>query len=181
MIQAPNLIIIAGTGNKAGKTSMACRIIESFPGLDITAIKITPHFHETTDGLVVLDEGDGYAIYSETNRSSNKDSSRMLGSGAAKVLFAKVWDEKLLSVFNKIMNHVEGGSPVICESPALRNYVEPGVFIIMNSDSGYNEKNISHLQTLPHLMMNLRELNRMDSKLIGFENGKWFIKSEVSN
>ncbi|HUX97675.1 MAG TPA: hypothetical protein VMV47_18225 [Bacteroidales bacterium] len=157
---------------------MVCRIIENFPELDITAIKITPHFHETTDGLIVIDEGDGYAIYSETNPGSNKDSSRMLSSGAVKVYFAKVWDEKLLTVFNKIMNYIEAGSPVVCESPALRNYIEPGAFILMNSDLQYNKKNISHLQTLPHLMIKLEELDNIDSISIGFEDGKWFVKPE---
>ncbi|MBI5010191.1 MAG: hypothetical protein HZB98_11220, partial [Bacteroidia bacterium] len=71
-MRVPNLLIIAGTGNKSGKTSMACRIIESFPGLKITAIKITPHFHETTEGLVVFNEGEGYSIYTETSMESNK-------------------------------------------------------------------------------------------------------------
>lgn len=160
---------------------MACRIIESFPGLKITAIKITPHFHEVTDGLIVIDEGEGYAIYCETNPGSNKDSSRMLSSGAEKVYFAKVWDVNLLTVFNKIMNYVEAGSPVICESPALRNYIEPGAFILMNSDSQHNKKDISHLQTIPHLMIKLEELGSMDSEIIGFENGKWFMKGEAGS
>ena len=47
-------LLIAGTGTKSGKTSMACRIIRQFPELKITAIKITPHFHETTTGLLVI-------------------------------------------------------------------------------------------------------------------------------
>ncbi len=47
----PNLLIIAGTGNKSGKTSMACRIIEQLKHLEIVSVKITPHFHETTPGL----------------------------------------------------------------------------------------------------------------------------------
>ena len=57
MVTIPNLLLIAGTGTKSGKTSMACRIIEQFPELKITAIKITPHFHETTPGLASIAEG----------------------------------------------------------------------------------------------------------------------------
>ncbi len=59
----------------------------------------------------------------------------MLQSGAAKVFFAKVLDNSLKFVFDKIMGLIPEGTPVICESPALRNYVEPGVFVIMTSDS----------------------------------------------
>jgi len=105
-----NLLLIAGAGTKSGKTTMACRIIESFPELRITAIKITPHFHETTEGLVVKSERNGYAIYEETNANTSKDTSRMLKSGADKVWFAKVWDDQLFDVFREIMKNVPENS-----------------------------------------------------------------------
>jgi uridine kinase len=96
----PNLLLIAGTGTESGKTSMACRIIEQFYELNITAIKISPHFHEATPGLKTLYEEKGYSIYEETNRDTIKDTSRMLRSGAAKVYFAKVLDDRLRFVFD---------------------------------------------------------------------------------
>jgi len=175
----PNLLLIAGTGNKSGKTTIVCRITESFPDLRITAIKITPHFHETTAGLIVFAYSDGYSIYEETNTESGKDTSRMLRSGAAKVYFAKVWDDKLYEAFSKIMEIIPEGMPVICESPALRNFVEPGAFIIMTSENTYNKKYIKHLQILPHLMIKLEELDNITTLPIGFEDGKWFLKSKV--
>ncbi len=152
---------------------MACRIIESLPELRITAIKITPHFHETTPGLVLKSERDGYAIYEETNRDSSKDTSRMVKAGAAKVYFAKVKDNKLFEAFNEIMKEVPEGTPVICESPALRTFVEPGVFIIMTSDVINKHKDIKHLQALPHLMVKLEELENVDILPIGFIDGSW--------
>jgi hypothetical protein len=91
----PNLLLIAGTGTKSGKTTVACKIIEQFKTLNISAIKISPHFHETTPGLIPIAEDKGYAIYKETDKTSSKDTSRMLGSGASKVYFAKVWDDQL--------------------------------------------------------------------------------------
>ena len=175
-MKVPNLLIIAGTGNKSGKTSMACRIIESFPELKITAIKITPHFHETTEGLVLFNAGNGYSIFTETNIESNKDTSRMLKAGADKVFFAKVWDSSLLTAFNKIFESIPLGTPVICESPALRNYAEPGVLVIMSSDRMHNKKNINHLQSLPHISIKLEELSGLPSFPFLFENGEWKIK-----
>src|SRR5450759_1860516 len=154
----PNLLLIAGTGTNSGKTSMACKIIEQFPDLEIIAIKISPHFHETTTGLISKSEKKGYSIYEETNRDTSKDTSRMLLSGAHKVYFAKVWDDQLLNVFNEIMKYIPSNVPVICESPALRNFIEPGIFIIMNSDLVNKQKNINHLQALPHKMFTLEEL-----------------------
>lgn len=169
----PNLLLIAGTGTKSGKTSMACRIIEQFPHIKITAIKISPHFHQTTPGLNTIHEENGYAIYEETDRNSTKDTSRMLNSGACKVYFAKVLDNRLKFVFDKIMDLVPEGNPVICESPALRNFIEPGVFIIMTSDTINKHKNIKYLQELPHIMIKLEELNSVPSLPIEFEDGKW--------
>jgi hypothetical protein len=180
----PNLLLIAGTGTKSGKTSVACKIIRQFSNLSITAIKISPHFHETTEGLILKSENRGYVIYEETNNASSKDTSRMLFAGASKVYFAKVWDDQLFEVFKKIMEYMQSGVPVICESPALRNFIDPGVFIIMTSDSINKHKNIKHLQTLPHLMFKLEDLEKIDSLPISFEEGRWIFmensqKSEV--
>ena len=171
----PNLLLIAGTGTKSGKTTVACKIIEQFKTLNITAIKISPHFHETTAGLNPISEDKGYAIYLETDKTSSKDTSRMLNSGASIVFFAKVWDDQLLEVFNKIFDMIPTGTPVICESPVLRNFIEPGVFIIMSSLTVNKHKNISHLQDLPHLMFKLEELGNTATLHIGFDDGKWFI------
>jgi hypothetical protein len=172
----PNLLIIAGTGNKSGKTSMACKIIMSFSELSFTAIKITPHFHESTEGLIIIAESNGFSIYEETNVNSSKDTSRMLSAGAGKVYFAKVQDDNLVNAFNTIMDRIPAYIPVICESPALRNFVEPGAFIIMDSDSIYNKKNIKQLQTLPHAMFKLEDLNSISSLPIEFNGGKWLMK-----
>jgi len=168
-----NLLLIAGTGTKSGKTSMACKIIEQFINLNIVAIKITPHFHETTPGLKTIYEEMGISIYEETNPDSPKDTSRMLLSGASKVYFAKVLDDQLLFVFNKIMDLVPKGTPVICESPALRKYIVPGVFIIMTSEMINKHKNISHLQGLPHIMFKLEELKNIKTLPIEFADGNW--------
>lgn len=172
----PNLLIIAGTGTKAGKTTFACKLIKQFIGLGITAIKITPHFHETTPGLVPLSEQTGYAIYEENNSETFKDTSRMLKAGAKKVYFAKVWDNRLPEVFNQIMSEVPAEIPVICESPALRNFVEPGLFVIITSDTIQKQKDISHLTVLPHVLFKLEELEKHDMLPIVFENGKWSYK-----
>ncbi len=172
-MKIPNLLLIAGTGTNAGKTSVACRIIEQFPLLKITAIKISPHFHETTAGLISISEKKGYSIYEETSRNTSKDTARMLLAGAEKVYFAKVWDDQLPDVFNEIMEKIAPGTPVICESPALRNFIEPGAFIIMTSSIVNKQKNLSHLQSLHHLMIKLEELGNIREIPIEFRNGAW--------
>src|SRR5665647_2154287 len=176
----PNLLLIAGSGTKSGKTTIACRVIEQFNELNITAIKITPHFHETTPGLKTIYEEKGFAFYEEAKPDSTKDTSRMLHSGASKVYFAKVFDDQLLFVFNKIKDLIPEGTPIICESPALRNYIEPGVFLIMSSETTRTRKDISRYLAFPHLYFKYEKLTEISSIPVGFENGRWFYKYRVS-
>jgi hypothetical protein len=169
----PNLLIIAGTGNKSGKTSMACRIIEQFRYSAIVSVKITPHFHDTTPGLVLLSEKAGYSVYEETNFDTSKDTSRMLKAGASGVFFAKVTDGSLFEAFKEIISYFPEGTPIVCESPALRRYVVPGLFIIMTSAEKNNQKDIRSLLDLPHVEFNLDYLTLNKDLPIAFTDSKW--------
>jgi hypothetical protein len=173
LIYIPNLLIIAGTGTKTGKTTIACRIISQLRDRKIVAVKISPHFHEKTKGLEEVAIGDGYAIYTETNSNSGKDTSRMLNAGASKVYLATVWDSDLTEVFRRILNELPKDVPVVCESPALRKYYEPGLFIIMTAISANKRQDLNYLLNLPHLSFKLEELERIDTLPINFINGKW--------
>ena len=167
-MKIPNLLLIAGTGNKSGKTTLACRIIEQFRKEGVTGIKITPHFHETTPGLVLLTETGGFSIYEETDKHTTKDTSRMLKAGAERVFFAKVTDNDLLSAFKAILRYIPENVPIVCESPALRYFAEPGIFVIMSSENSYNKKNINQLLELPHVMFHLEDLLRMEKIPVHF-------------
>lgn len=174
----PNLLIISGTGNKSGKTTLACRIIAQFATLHVAAVKITPHFHETTPGLILIEENEGYALYRETNPDIPKDTSRMLHAGAADVFFAKTTDGKVSAAFKKIMHIIPKGIPVVCESPVLRKFVEPGLFAIMVSKDSNNNKDIKYLSSLPHVEFDLEFLEKNQDLPLNFENGRWFIRHE---
>jgi hypothetical protein len=173
MMTIPNLLLIAGTGNKSGKTTLACWIIEQFKGFGIVGIKITPHFHETTPGLNLIVAKKGFSIYEETNSGTQKDTSRMLKSGADHVFFAKVTDGDLKEAFLEINKYIPPDTPIVCESPALRHQIVPGLFVIMKSDKAVNNKNINQLLLLPHVMINLNQFTRMDIVPIRYEAAKW--------
>ena len=140
---------------------------------ELVAIKITPHFHETTPGLALIHEEEGFKIYKEANPGTNKDTSRMLKAGASKVYFAKVTDGFLHEAFNEIMKGIPASAPVICESPALRYFVSPGLFIIMSSKAINKQKDINELLQLPHVAYKIEELEGMQVIPLGFINGKW--------
>ena len=82
-------------------------------------------------------------------------------------------DDSLLPAFIEILKFIPNDAPIICESPALRNFIEPGTFIIMTSDVIIKHKNISHLQKLPNITLKLEDLVRNCHVPVGFEDGKW--------
>jgi len=79
-----NILLIAGSGRNVGKTTFACKIIRAEKEKQIYAVKITPHFHKPTPGLLEFEKGNNWIIYEETNASTKKDSSLFLQSGAKK-------------------------------------------------------------------------------------------------
>jgi hypothetical protein len=175
-MKIPNLILVTGTGSNSGKTSMVCRIIEQFSHLKIISIKISPHYHETTTGLVQLSEKKGYSIYKETNTGTYKDTSRMLRAGAEKVFFAQVRERYIYSAFCDIMGQIPANNPIVCESAALRNYVDPGMLVIMTSKEDNTHKTINHLIKLHHVQFTLEELQKTDPLPFNFEDGMWFYR-----
>jgi hypothetical protein len=177
-MKIPNLLLIAGTGNKYGKTTLACRVIEQFREMNVIGIKITPHFHETTPGLLPVASDRGFSVYEETSDNTTKDTSRMLKAGADRVYFAKVTDDNIQDAFMEILKQIPAGSPIVCESPALRYYAVPGLFIIMRSDIENNIKDISNLIKLPHVMILLSDLEDMLSLPFDFTDGKWIMKDQ---
>jgi len=173
-MKVPNLLIIAGTGNKSGKTTMACRLIEKFRDLNIVAVKITPHFHETTPGLEPVTEKPGLSLYEEKNSTTSKDTSRMLASGAALAFFAKVTDDTLPDAFTEILKRIPEGAPVVCESPALRYYFDPGLFIIMKLLQADNQKDLGGLLKFSHKEFTLNDISGNALLPVGFSYGTWF-------
>jgi hypothetical protein len=156
----PNLIIVAGDGRNSGKTSMCARIIMGSGVSVITAIKISPHFHEPSDGLKLLTEGKGFAIYEETNRETQKDSSVILRAGAKKVYYIQATDESTEVAFSGVLKFIPAGNPIICESPSLIRHFEPGVFIIMVSEEKQGRKDISEMKKHFHLEFTIAALKQ---------------------
>ena len=132
-ILIPQLLLIAGTGRNTGKTTLACRIIQKFSqAKTIIALKITPHFHRNIQsGKIIINESDLY-IAEETDPTTGKDSSLMLKAGAQQSYFAMATDEHLGEVIQNIIRLIPSNALLVCESGGLRDWVVPGVFLMMN-------------------------------------------------
>jgi hypothetical protein len=168
-----NLLLVAGTGRNSGKTTMVCRVTQQFRHLGIISVKISPHFHEPSKGLLLVSKNQGYIIYEETNHGTSKDTSRMLQCGAKRVLYAQVHEGFLNEAFSEIIKNIPENGPVVCESPSLIRHVRPGVFVIMISDNEVDAKNIAEMRLLPHSEYNLKMLLETEVLPFNFSNGMW--------
>ena len=132
LITLPNLLLIAGTGRKVGKTTLACRLISQCSEVRKTAaIKISPHLHKQEPGQQVMVENADFAIIRETNPHSGKDSSRMLSAGSDMAFYIQTNDKNLKKPLSILLDYIPGGYPIICESGALLHFARPGLFLLV--------------------------------------------------
>jgi len=171
----PNLIIVAGDGRNSGKTWMCRRIITESGVSGLTAIKISPHFHEPGEGLELISENEGFALYEETNHATGKDSSEMLRAGARKVYYIQSNDQSTDRAFREALNLIPPHDPIVCESPSLIRHFEPGVFIIMVSEDETGRKDISEIKKHPHLEYTIGRLNETDILPFRWERNRWIL------
>ena len=175
----PQLLLIAGTGRNTGKTTLACRIIQKFSAdKTIIALKITPHFHKNIQsGKILFNETNLY-IAEETDSTTGKDSSLMLNAGALQSYFAMATDEHLGEVIKNIIKLIPSDALLICESGGLRDWVVPGVFLMMNR----NDTEILKPGTERHKIL-ADKLITFDGENIDFEfdtieitDNQWILK-----
>jgi hypothetical protein len=126
------MLIVAGMGRNVGKTTFICRIISALTNtIPITAIKITPHFHELDTSMEILLQEPGLTIAEEKNSIRNKDSGKMLKAGALRVIYAQCLDENLPGFIHWLNNNINKDNWTIAESAALFPHIKPGAFILM--------------------------------------------------
>ncbi len=129
-----NILLVAGSGRNVGKTTFICQLLDSIKEMNPIAIKISPHFHEPTEGLKLLSEDKNYQIFEETQKDKPKDSSRYLKHGAKKSIYIQSQDEHLLEVFIALFPFLDAESPVLIESASLHKYVHGGLFLFIYND-----------------------------------------------
>jgi Ni2+-binding GTPase involved in maturation of urease and hydrogenase len=163
----PQLLLIAGNGRNSGKTTLACRLISKFCGqVPIVAVKISPHAHNGVRN---------FTIFEETDKSSGKDSARMLEAGATRAVYVTCSDEDIEAVVPEIKHLADQQSFIICESGGLRKAVEPGLFIIVNAAENREIKqSLTPLIDFNHVWMTFDGKNyEPEADKIIIENDKW--------
>ena len=131
-VNLPNMLLVSGVGRNSGKTSFLCEVIRRFhKKFHVTAIKISPHFHDPEMENVIICNS-GYVISKETNPARAKDSSRFLNAGADTVYYVQAEDSSLPEAWEYLRNLLEPNAIIVCEGGRLRHLVTPGLFILCN-------------------------------------------------
>ncbi len=150
MIVMPNLLLIAGNGRNAGKTTLACRIIRFLAQEnEVTGVKISSHFHNFNEPDLVY--RNDHFIVTEEKQMISKDSSLMLQAGAKKVYFVMAQKEHLEEAW-KYIHPLIRKQPVVCESGGLHEFVEPGLFLFVKRTGDEIVK--KHLTSYSPVMVN---------------------------
>jgi molybdopterin-guanine dinucleotide biosynthesis protein len=128
-----NILLVSGSGRNVGKTSFIRRVIAHNVQQKVIAIKITPHFHEPTAGLIPIVVTENYRIFQETAYFSGKDSSLFLQAGAEKVFYIQTTDKYLKEAFELAVSSVQQEQPVIVESAAFRTVIVPELYVFIHN------------------------------------------------
>lgn len=126
------IIIIGGTGQNTGKTTISCKIIEKSSSFSKTiGIKISTHFHEQDSNTELIYKTENFEIYNEKSTEGKKDSSKMLISGANKVFYIQAKEEFVKQAFEFVEKQITKNSIIICESFTLGKQISKANKILM--------------------------------------------------
>jgi hypothetical protein len=129
-----NMLLISGSGRNVGKTTFMREVIARNVGQQPIAVKITPHFHEPTPGLIPIQANENFRVFRETDTTSAKDSSQFVQAGAEKVFYIQTTDEFLGEAFEILSGQLSPDQPVVVESAALRKFIIPGLYIFIEKN-----------------------------------------------
>jgi hypothetical protein len=190
-----NMILLGAAGRRSGKTLLACKLIERYSyRFPIIGVKVTT-IHRGNETCPRGGEGCGtcaslqgaYCITEETNRDLNKDTSRLLASGARKVYWLRAKQDYLKEGIESLFRLIpEEEIPLVCESNSLRAFVEPGVFLIIKEKS-QRELKTSARKFLQHADRVVTfDPEGMDDNLfnisfddIKFTHNRWFLNDKA--
>lgn len=137
----PQMIQIGSTGRNSGKTMVAKALIQRFKGQEpiyaLKIITITGQRGKCQRGGVgcgiCTSIEDGFELIEETNSLGSKDTMALLRAGSQKVFLLKAFEAHLLEGFKAFLAQVPADAGIICESNSLREYIQPGLFIMMDN------------------------------------------------
>ncbi len=186
----PNMLLIGSTGRNSGKTVLACSLIRRFSrqtrviGLKVTTI----HGAGTTcprggEGCGVCSSLDGdFCVTKETDSNTEKDTAKMLESGAVEVFWLRVRAGCMEAAVTALGELLPPDTPVIAESNTLRRFVTPGVFFIVKPECSGEVKPSAKrvLGYADRVIQGNRERTNIDTDEITFTRGRFLLRRDAT-
>lgn len=126
-----SLIVGAATRN-CGKTTFICHLLSRFSEHEPVAVKVKTLYpgdqvhHGRGRNLPAA-----WELREEGIENGLEDSRRLLGSGAWRVFYLKVWHDHLAEALKTLMDQIPAGHPVIFESNSVREVLQPAAFLMI--------------------------------------------------
>jgi len=177
----PGLLIIGGSSRNVGKTTLATTLIRRYREThEIIGLKVTSiypkekNYHGNHEKELTGD----YEIFEETNPDGYKDTSKMLWHGAKKVYYVRAQDHAIQAALNEFYSLIPENPIIVCESISLRQFVKPGLFVLIQSTLSHQAK-VSFQKMLPYADLVIhsdgKEFDFNVDRLV-FENGAWEVR-----
>lgn len=168
----PHILMVGGTGRNVGKTEWICSLLRAAKGPGAAVLKISiedglgHHAHEPL------------GVRAEIDRTSGTDTARMLQAGASTAWRLVATRESLEAGLTEVLARLPEGSPVICESNSARQYVQPGVFIVVRGgDCKESCRAVTHWADRV-VVGHGAEATEWQER-IGFAGGRWWLRHDA--
>ena len=172
-----NILLVSGGQRNVGKTTFICNLISSHKEKNVIAVKITPHFHESTSGLETIKTGKGWILSKESNREQKKDTSLYLIAGAKESFFLQSEKETLHEAFDALLSYLPQNAPVIIESAGLIEIIKPQLFVVILPDNRTIKKEMENKLLLTDLIV-ISDGKKFypSTEIVTFHN-KWILRT----
>lgn len=173
-MKAPEVLLLGSAGRHAGKTGLACEVIrhhkEAHP---LYAVKVTTIREETAscprggEGCGVCHAFDGrFSLEVVQDGLPRKDTTRLLHAGAARVFWLRVREEYLAEAVAEAVRMIPPGAPSVWESNAVRQVMDPGLFLILRDKAN------------PGMKESCRRVLDLADQVIDFTGAAWSLAPE---
>lgn len=186
------MVMLGAGGRRCGKTTLACALIRKHvPTFSVVGAKVTTvHEHGKTKGCPRGSDGCGvcssldepFRVTDEKGALEGKDTTRLLSCGADPVRWLCVRPSHLAEGATALLEPIDAGSFIVCESNSLRKVVEPGLFIIVQrSDQEKLKPSCRAVQQQADIVVRFDgESFDFSSEDIGVRGGRWTVRRQAT-
>ncbi|HEX8815054.1 MAG TPA: hypothetical protein VF753_06100 [Terriglobales bacterium] len=117
------VIVVGGNARNVGKTSVVAGLIGALREYSWTAIKITPHRHESADPV------GKWNVVKETDPIGGSDTSRFLAAGAERAYLVVAEPDQMDEAMAAIRKVLADSKYAIVESNSIMRFLQPDLYL----------------------------------------------------